>query len=167
MRAREESRAWPSWKRPDHLRSDLAGARAHSHGSRRPLFFTRAMGTILYQQGEACAVGSPPACAVWTLLTVLFCMNRAVLVPDIFCWCGDQKSEPEVQQSLELEMNVLRAWSVGILQFFYRKMPTAYFMVANCNFVLFVLISLHPPEEHLFNMNTVWVQESHGGDLLY
>ena len=114
------------------------------------------MGTILYQQGEACAVGSPPACAVWTLLTVLFCMNRAVLVPDIFCWYGDQKSEPEVQQSLELEMNVLRAWSVGILQFSYRKMPTAYFMVPTVILSrLIVLISLHPPEEHLFNMNTV------------
>ena len=77
-------------------------------------------------------LGSLPACAVWTLLAVLLCMNRAVLVLAIFCWCGDWKSELEVQQSLELEMNVLR-----ILQFFYRKMPTVYSTVANHNFVSF------------------------------
>ena len=82
-------------------------------------------------------LGSLLACAVWTLLAVLFCMNRAVLVLAIFCWCGDWKSELEVQQSLELEMNVLRAWGVGILQFFYRKMPTVYSTVANHNFVSF------------------------------
>lgn len=58
-RAQEESRARPSQKRPAHLRSDLAGAGAHSHGPWRPLFFTQTMGTILHQQGEACAVGLP------------------------------------------------------------------------------------------------------------
>lgn len=98
-------------------------------------FSPRPWGPFCINKEKLVQLGSPPACAVWTLLTILFCMNRAVLVPAIFCWCGERKSEPEVQQSLELEMNVLRAWGVGILQLFYGKMPTAYSMVANRNFV--------------------------------